>query len=89
MHLPASVVGTLQIVTLAQMQETMNTELSGQQHTLARTLDNTRDANDNIGKGNEQVKKATSSSSSMRLGCVFFFLMCSFCLLFLEFVGRR
>eukprot|EP00729_Bicosta_minor_P019515 gene19515-3897_t len=74
---------------IAEQRTKLAQHVVTQNETLLRTLKDTADAKDDITSGNDEVKKATSSQNDMRWGVVFFLLMCSACLLFLEWEGRR
>ena len=74
---------------IAEQRTKLAQHVVSQNETLVRVRKDVDDAKDDITSGNEEVKKATSSQNDMRWGVVFFLLMCSICLLFLEWEGRR
>ena len=74
---------------IAEQRTKLAQHVVTQNETLVRTLKDTDDAKDDIASGNDEVKKASTSQNDMRWGVVFFLLMCSVCLLFLEWEGRR
>lgn len=74
---------------IAEQRTKLAQHVVAQNEVLARTLKDTEDAKDDITSGNEEVKQATSSQNDMRYGVVFFLLLCSASLIFLEWEGSR
>jgi hypothetical protein len=76
------------LAAIAEQRTKLAQEVVAQNETIIKTLKDSTDAKDDIMSGNEEVKKATTSQNDMRWGIVFFLLLCSASLLFLEWAGR-
>eukprot|EP00039_Didymoeca_costata_P024901 m.11841 g.11841 ORF g.11841 m.11841 type:complete len:317 (-) comp4533_c0_seq1:683-1633(-) len=73
---------------IARLNQEFANSISAQKETISFILGATSDATSNVVEGNQIIRKATKDSNDLRWGVVFFMLMCSFCLLFLEWHGN-
>eukprot|EP00911_Craspedida_sp_UC1_P001686 UC1_evm1s1280 len=72
------------VVTLSKLQNVLTTNLVKQAEDIDTIYDNTVDAADNVDRGNKELSTARKHGNDFRWAVVFFFLMLSFSLLFLD-----
>jgi t-SNARE complex subunit (syntaxin) len=72
------------VTEITRLQAILASKIEEQATQLDAVYANTVEAVENVAQGNEQLRKAIRSSIDFRMGVFLFYLMCSFCLLFLH-----
>ena len=72
------------VTEITRLQAVLASKIEEQASQLDTVYENTVEAVENVSAGNEQLRKAVRSSIDFRMGVFLFYLLCSFCLLFLH-----
>lgn len=75
---------TRQVVELSQMQDLLTENVDIQAHQIEEIQDTIMAATENVKSGNEQVREAMSKDASFRVWILFFLIVMSFTILFLD-----
>ncbi|XP_037953974.1 syntaxin-18 [Teleopsis dalmanni] len=72
------------VVDIAQLQDIFTEKVSLQQHNIERITNAVIGTTENVKDANEQIKQAIQRNAGLRVGSLFFLLVMSFALLFLD-----
>lgn len=75
---------TRQVVELSQMQDLLTENVDIQAHQIEEIQDTIMAATENVRSGNEQVREAMSKDAGFRVWILFFLIVMSFTILFLD-----
>ena len=76
------------VVEISRLQTILTANIAQQAELIDAVYANTIEASENVVAGNDELKKAIRSSIDFRLGVFLFYIMCSFCLLFLDWYNQ-
>lgn len=72
------------VVEIARLQNMFNEQVYQQEENIELVADTIVESSENINRGNESLREAMRNNTSRRVWILFFLVMCSFSLLFLE-----
>ena len=76
------------VVEISRLQTILTANIAQQAEQIDAVYASTLEASENVVAGNDELKKAVRSSIDFRLGAFLFYLMCSLCLLFLDWYNQ-
>lgn len=72
------------VVEITRLQTVLSEKIAEQSVQLETVFENTVAAGENVAAGNDNLRQAVRSNIDFRMGVFLFYLMCAFCLLFLD-----
>ncbi|KAK3750777.1 hypothetical protein QZH41_015320 [Actinostola sp. cb2023] len=72
------------VVEISRLQEIFSEKVLHQTHQIDRLYETSVGTTENVKSGNEQIREAIKNNASFRVWILFFLVMCSFSLLFLD-----
>ncbi|KXJ16160.1 syntaxin-18 [Exaiptasia diaphana] len=72
------------VVEISRLQEIFSEKVLQQSHQIDRLYETSVGTTENVKSGNEQIREAIKNNASFRVWILFFLVMCSFSLLFLD-----
>ncbi|XP_065185673.1 syntaxin-18-like [Sycon ciliatum] len=72
------------VMAISKLQEELSEHIIGQADLIDRVADDVVESTENVTLGNENMREAIKNNASWRVWIIFFLLMCSICLLFLD-----
>ena len=76
------------VVEISRLQTILTANIAQQAEQIDAVYASTLEASETVVAGNDELKKAVRSSIDFRLGVFLFYLMCSLCLLFLDWYNQ-